>query len=168
MYKKQKEMKKYRLIVIVSLLLLGVTTQSNAQEDVVDFGDSNIVVVVEQGFKTGLIYVFYDWFFQDMPPLPKLPTLTNPPKTGGGGKKPPKSKECSDAQQEIINVVISLARLEATEEKWKTDGQIVKDDGTIILRGSQEYDDYMANIRSAIKKQTKKLQDAQKKRDAEC
>ncbi len=149
-------MKKYISLLIVTVLFLVATHSSNAQ-DVVDFGDSGIEIVVEasgDGMETGWAYWFPDEFYSYMPAFPRFPVLNLPPWSGGGGGggDDGDSEACNDAMQKVVNLTYSIALNEATEHEWTTDGQIVKDDGTVVPAGSQEYNDMMTNLKRKISK----------------
>jgi|GEM_PF-5485614 len=152
-------MKKLISILIISVLLL-MTHTTKAQDDVVDFGDSGIEVVVEQeggGMKTGWVYWFPDEFFEFVPPKFVMPTLPSLPPWLGGGGGGSNDQGCEDVLQDIVNLSRSIALNEEIQYKWKTDRQIVMDDGRIVAAGSQEYKDMMKNLERTISKLAKKL-----------
>lgn len=165
-------MKKPSYLFILLMLALIFPFVSNAQGDVVDFGDSGIEVVVEadgkgDGIDTGWAYWFPDEFY-DYFPFPTLPTLPFPGWGGGwGGGDDGDADDCFDAQNELLQIYEAILSYETSIRQAENDGFMWVGDKRVEA-GSEEYEYILQQMKNRLRQLDKDLNNARKKIEDAC
>jgi hypothetical protein len=154
-------MKKFFYLLALSLICLGL-----AQGDVVDFGDSGIVVVVEEGgddvgMETGWAYWFPDEFYDFFPPFPTLPTLPWPPAWGGGGGGDGIDDDCWDAQNDLLQKYEAISSYENSINEWESSGVMWVGDKKLTA-DDEEFQEILKNAKRVLDRLNDELNELRK------
>jgi len=162
---KQKHLTQYLLVIFLSVFCFAYADDSGGDGgDVVDFGDSGIVVVVQEAAEYVYAYVFPDEFTDYYPPFdipyPEIPNF--PDWNWDWGSDPDEADLCESAMEELVELEEQLNDSQNTLD--------MLDDGNIgISRATnQEVTEIIISVIARNNDLKNKVKDAKQKVRDEC
>lgn len=160
------------IMMYIALLTIALST-SLAQGEPVDFGDTGLVVIVEQSPKednpneTGWSFWFPDEFYDYLPSWPKFPAFEFPGWAGGGGGGPT-SPECGAAQAILDNLYDQLNQI---TEQWVPaleEQTPLSRDGKTYAANTPGWINSFYHLLAERDRIKDEIEDAHKEKDAAC